>query len=82
MAETAMKKRVEVMLDPTHSESLFEPVGKFDPSKIGNVVECKACATTVASTEPCIRRHADASRRLSDGSTGTCADFWRATHDA
>jgi len=64
--------------DPNKPGELFEPVGPapFDETKIGNRVECKACARTAASTQPAMRRHANQPKKLSNGSTGTCAEFW------
>jgi hypothetical protein len=66
--------------DATESTSLFEPVGNLEPHRIGNMVECKACATRVPSTQSMMRSHANRRQRLSDGSMGTCADFWRRVH--
>lgn len=74
--------RAKIMLDPNHSESLYEPVRGFRPHEIGNEVECKACATMVLSTQPFLRKHAYQQKPLSDGSTGTCAAFWDRTHPA
>ena len=73
----------EVMLDPTQSESLFEPGPRgFHPDQIGNAVECKACAQAVPSTEPALRRHAERERPRRGSYGGSCGDFWRRTHQA
>jgi hypothetical protein len=77
-----LSPRAEVMLNPEHSESLYEPClrGGFKPHEVGNRVECKGCAKSVISTTPFLRKHAYEKQTLSDGSAGTCAEFWDRTH--
>lgn len=74
MSKTITEKRFQ----PDRPGDLFEPVGHepFDETRIGSQVECKACATAVPSTQVFMERHADKQQRLSDGSMGTCAEFW------
>ncbi len=68
--------------DPNQPGELFEPVGPapFDESKVGNRVECKACAKTVPSTQVFMRSHAETPKKLASGSMGTCAEFWTRAH--
>jgi hypothetical protein len=40
-------------------------------------IECKACATELDTpTQAEMQAHANKPQRLSDGSIGTCAEFW------
>lgn len=42
-------------------------------------IECKACATALDTpTQEEMQAHADLPQKLSDGSTGTCREFWTA----
>lgn len=65
----------QAQFDPNQPGDLFEPVGVFDESKIGNVVECKACARTVPSTQAMMARHAFTEKTVA-GKRTTCGGFW------
>lgn len=64
--------------NPDEPGELFEPIWPipFDETKVGNRVECKACATTVPSTQVFMRFHAETPKKLANGSMGTCVEFW------
>jgi hypothetical protein len=61
---------------PGEPGDMFDTLGRFDESEVGNRVECKACARRVPSTQSMMSAHADRPQKRSDGSTGTCAEFW------
>ena len=77
-----MEGRVKMIhYKPHDSGDLFERVDYPDPATglILNPgeVECKACATTLDTPmQADLQAHANKPQKLSDGSVGTCAEFW------